>query len=66
MKKLIWSNKKNQNDDFDQDNKVKLLWKKMSDFYEEKKSDFYGKKKSDFHTDCFLIFKMISVSVHWS
>ena len=24
MKKSIWSNKKNQNDDFDQDNKMKL------------------------------------------
>ena len=40
MKKSIWSNKKNQNDDFDQVNKVKLLWKKMPDFYEKKRPDF--------------------------
>ena len=53
---LIWSNKKNQNDDFNQGNKVKLLWREISDFYEE--------KKSNFHTNCFLTFKAILISVH--
>ena len=51
MKKSIWSNKKNQNDDFDQDNKVKLIWKKMFDFYEEEKIWFYTNLFSDFRNN---------------
>ena len=49
IKTFLW---KNQNDDFDQTNKRKLLWrKKMSDFYEEKKTWFHTNLFSDFQND---------------
>ena len=51
IKKSIWSNKKNQNDDFDQNNKMKLLWKKMSDFYEKKKIWFHINLFFDFQNN---------------
>ena len=51
MRKSIWSNKKNQNGNFDQNNKMKLLWEKMSDFYEKEKVWFLYRLFSDFQND---------------
>ena len=47
MKKSIWSNRENQNGNFDQNNKMKLLWKKKVWFSYRLFSDF----QSDFSVD---------------
>ena len=64
MRGSIWSNRENQNGDFDQANKVKSLWEKMPDCYErkclismEENVWFLWEEKAWFYTDLFSDFQ---------